>query len=398
MKGLITLFIGMFLILNPFYVYGQNDIQINARAALLMEVETGSILFQNNIDEQMEPASITKLMTYLLTMESVDRGEVTLEDRVRISEISQAQRGATYFLKAHEEVVLSELLEVMMIVSANDVATAIAEHVAGSVENFVKRMNTRAQELGLTETSFVNPNGMPQKPKGNMVTARDMGILASYIIKSYGDELIPLTDKESYTNPLRKFTKENTNGLLKVIPQVDGLKTGYTDGAGYCLISTMIVSNDLDDERDFRLVAIVLGTANEKARVEESKRLLEYGKNSYYYKKIVKKGEIITEVYAWSLEDYPMNLVAKEDIWVFGAKERLIKNRLVQILENRFFPVKEGEKLGKLELTLYNDEVLDVDLVSDRSIIRFPIHIYIKKFWMSAMGLLRYFLFLPASL
>lgn len=393
MKRTVYLFIAVFFLLNPIVGYGKSDIEINAKAALLLEVETGNIIYEKNIEEQLPPASITKLMTYLVTLESIKQGETSLKDRVKISVRAEKEGGATYFLRGNEEVLLSELLEVMMIVSANDAAMAIAEHVAGSVEAFVERMNIRAKELGLTKTIFKNPTGMPQKNGGNRSTAKDLGVLARYIIKSYGEEMIKLTDKKVYSNNLKSFIKENTNGLLKIMEEVDGLKTGFTKEAGYCLVSTMKVSNFNKDKKDFRLVAIVLGANSDEDRIGESKRLLDYGRDGYQYKRIIKKGEEITVVYPWGMEAYPIKLLARDDVWAFGPEKRMIKTRSVNTAQSKFFPVNKGEKLGELQLTLYNNEVMNIALVSNKELKSFPFYVYIKIFLISALGILKNLLF-----
>ena len=382
---LITIF---FMVLAPIpMAYGQEDLTNNVRAALLIEAETGKILYQKNPEMLLEPASITKLMTYLLAMEAIERGEVHPEDQVSISSRAAAQGGASYDLRVNEEIRLSELLEAMMIVSANDATTAIGEHVGGNEENFVDLMNSRAKELGLKDSSFVNPNGMPKKPQGNMMTASDMAILSRYIIEKYGAELLSLTDREVYRNEDRGFIKESSNNLLKIIPDVDGLKTGFTNSAGYCLISTMEVKANLEDEDSFRLIAIVLGAESIQERADVSKKLLEYGKENFVKKRILYAGEKISEIRLWDLEAYPMDLVSKEDIWLFGPKEKLVKTKVIDIPSNKHYSIHQGQKLGELHMTLNNDDVIIIELISKDSFKQIPLLIYMKRFWSIALGL-----------
>lgn len=379
MKKIIAIITVFIFVLNFSFSFAQDEVDINAKAVLLMEEKSGKILFSKNIKEKFPPASITKLMTYLMTMEAL--GKVSMDDGVFISEHAAKERGASYKLKPGEILTLGELVKAMMIVSANDASMAIAEYIGGDEENFVKMMNQKAKALGMNSTHFVNPNGMPEKEAGNKMSAHDIAILSKYLIEHYKEELLTLTDQEFYENPERNFYKENTNGLLKIIPQVDGLKTGYTNEAGWCLTSTMIVKKENENEQDFRLIGVVLGTENEWSRVHESKKLLEYGKTNFVNKKIVKSKEMIQEINLWGTKKMPIQLLAKKDVLAFGLKEGLEKGREVTLLDTMPFPIHKGQKLGELKLTLYDDKVIQVDLVSDRDVKKIPFGVLITKFW-----------------
>lgn len=379
MKKIISIITVCIFVLNFSLSFAQDGLDINAKAVLLMEEESGEILFSKNIDEKFAPASITKLMTYLITMEAV--GKVSMDDGVFISEKADNERGSSYKLKAGEVIKLGELVKAMMIVSANDAAMAIAEHVGGDEQTFVKMMNEKAKVLGMKNTHFVNPNGMPEKEDGNLMSAHDISILSKYLIDNYKKELLTLTDQEIYENPKRNFYKENTNGLLKIIPEVDGLKTGYTDQAGWCLTSTMIVKKKNENEKDFRLISVVLGTENELSRVKESKKVLEYGVSNFQNKRIIKSKEMVQSINLWGAKKLPIELLANEDLWAFGLKKGLEKGREVSLLDTMPFPIKKGQKLGELKVTLYNDKVIKVDLISDRDVDKIPFWVIITKFW-----------------
>ncbi|MCT4620923.1 MAG: D-alanyl-D-alanine carboxypeptidase [Marinisporobacter sp.] len=385
MKRITVIIITFILLLNSPISFADTKVNVNARAALLIEETSGEVLFSKNVKERFAPASITKLMTYLVAIEAVEKGKVSLEDIVTISDQAANEKGASYRLKAGEKIKLRELIETMMIVSANDAAFAIAEHVGVSMENFVRMMNEKAKELGMVDTHFVNPNGMPEVGEGNRMSAKDIGILAKYIIQHHKEEILPLTDQEFYQNSKRNFYKKSTNGLLKVIPNVDGLKTGYTSEAGFCLTSTMNVNKESEDEKDFRLISVILGTKSDWSRVRESEKLLNYGMDNFIKKRIIKVKEPIEEINLWESKELPIKLLAKENAWGFGEKDKIEKGREVALLEEMPFPIVKGQKLGEVKVTLYNDKVITMDLISDRDVKKIPFKVFIKNFW-SVLG------------
>lgn len=372
-----VLIIVIILIFNICNVYAKEDLKVDAKAVLLMEAESGEIIYEKNVDYPYPPASITKLMTYLIAMEDIQKGKLGLDDIVVISKKASNERGATYYLRENENVKLRDLIEAMMIASANDAAMAIAEYVGEDEEKFVARMNQKAQEIGMENTHFENPNGMPEEGTGNRMSASDIATLARYLLKNYKMDMLPLTNTQKFINTKRRFEKENTNHLLKIIPEVDGLKTGYTDEAGYCLASTMSVAGQ---DSNFRLISVVLGTESDRMRVRESKKVLEYGKNNYAKEKILDQDEMIAEMNLFNIKDLPINLLPKEDFYIFGPKEGMVKKKEISLLKKRTLRVKKGEKLGSVAITLYNDEVVYMDLVSDRDINDVPAGVFIRNY------------------
>ncbi|MDF2548282.1 MAG: hypothetical protein K0R93_3180 [Anaerosolibacter sp.] len=361
--------------------FGIEPGEIQSKAAILIEAETGQILYSKNIEEPLPLASITKLMTYLLVMEAVDKGQVSLEDQVKISTRAAKEKGSSYYLQAGEEIPLWELIEVTMIVSANDAAFAMAEHVGGTAEDFVVTMNKRAAELGMTATHFFNPNGMPLTEGANISSVQDIAILSRHLIETYGDKMLPVTDKGFHENQNRRFFKENTNKLLKQIPEMDGLKTGYTQEAGYCLSSTMVVTAKDGTELNFRLIAVALGAATEAQRNEVVQKLLGYGHENYGKQRIIKAGERVAEAYQWGIEDLSIQLLAQEDTILFGPREGLVKSTEIRMVPNYSFFIREGKKLAELHITLYNDQVVVTDLVAEKDMVTLPIGIIIGKGW-----------------
>ncbi|WP_176461931.1 D-alanyl-D-alanine carboxypeptidase family protein [Anaeromicrobium sediminis] len=356
MKKITKIFLIIILIFSTTLNGFALDFQSNAKAAILTD-EEGNILYEKNGDKTYAPASITKLMTYLLTMEARDNGLVSYEDIVTITKHASDERGARYWLVEGEKLTLKELIDAMMVASANDATMAIAEYIGGSEEDFVNMMNERALELGMNNTHFENPNGMPEEGMGNLMSAKDINILAKYTIKNYKEELLPLTSMKTLVNEKRRFRKDNTNKLLKVMPQVDGLKTGYTDEAGYCLVSTM-------PAKGFRLISVVMGTNNDYERVKESKSLLEFGDNNFEKKKVIDTERDKYTMNLFNEEKVPVEIVPKENIWRVSP-HKYIKSQNIMIPENTYWKVKKGQIVGNLELELYNSERITVDLVSN---------------------------------
>ena len=379
--GCLTLILMILMILSASVAYGGEPDGIQSKAAILIEAETGQVLYSKSAEDQLPLASITKLMTYLLAMEAVENGQISLEDRVRISPRAVKEKGSTYYLKAGEEISLKELIEVALIVSANDATFAIAEHVGITVEDFVGRMNEKAMALGMTSTHFLNPNGMPMAEGANVSTAQDIIILSRYLVETYGDRMLPVTDKGFHENQSRRFFKENTNKLLKWIPEVDGLKTGYTQAAGYCMASTMMIKAKAENEQDFRLIAVTLGANTEAQRNRDVQKLLVYGYETYGKRRILKAGERIAEAYQWGIKELPIPLLAQEEIVIFGPREGLVKSQEVRMMPYYSFFIREGKKLGELHITLYDDRVVVVDLVAEQYMSSLPLGVILGKGW-----------------
>lgn len=378
----------MSFIFNGGNVFAQQDPRVSSRAALLMELQSGQILWSKELDKIQPPASITKLMTYHLVMDAVEVGKIALEDRVIISEMAAGERGTRYNLEAGETVSLEKLIEAMMIVSGNDAAFAIGEYVEGSKAAFVKRMNEEAQRLGMKDTYFVNPHGLPESGKENMSSARDVAILSKYLIERYEKHLLEVTAMENFEDPQREIYRKNTNNLLKVLPGVDGLKTGFTNAAGFCLVSTLGIEPEKEGEESFRLIAVVLGAPNDQQRVADSKNILEYGKQNFTRQKVFGAGDVVERIYLWNMADLELGLTLEQDLSLFGPKTGIIKKQDIQMSEDISFPLKAGDKVGELRLTLYDDQELHVDLISDRTYNRLPIRARMTRWWWGFSGLL----------
>ena len=260
---------------------------LTSPAAVLAETSTGTIIFEKNADERREVASITKLMTALLVLEALDRGDVSLTDSVQVSQNAAAMKGSQALLDANATYSLEDLLRTTIMASANDSAVALAEYLSGSEEAFVARMNTRASELGMANTHYVNCTGYPQE--GQYTTARDVCTLCCEVAKH------PLYNRYSsvwidkLTHPGGRVTDlTNTNRLVRFYQGCDGFKTGSTDAAKYCLAATAT-------KNGMRLVAIVLGTPVSQTRFDEARAMLDYGFANYQRVAVANKGDLLGE-------------------------------------------------------------------------------------------------------
>ncbi len=239
--------------------------RVNARSAILIDMSTGRILFEQNADSPIPPASITKVITLYILFDAIREGHVHLWDNVKISDRAASMTGSRMHVRAGVDVSLEELIKGMAVVSGNDACIAVAEHVSGSVETFVKKMNAKARELGMESTWFVNPNGLPAK--GQLTTARDIAKLSISYLRRFPESL-SIHSMTSYT--YNRFTHRNANRLLSTCPGVDGLKTGFVCAAGYNITATA-------KREDTRLLAVVLGAPGPGVRAAETTKLLEKG-------------------------------------------------------------------------------------------------------------------------
>jgi D-alanyl-D-alanine carboxypeptidase (penicillin-binding protein 5/6) len=239
--------------------------KLRAKAAIVMDIDSGSILYAKNPDKPMQPASLTKILSLYLVYEAINEGKVHLSDKVKISTNAQLTGGSSMYLVDENEVALEDLIKGMAVVSANDASVAIAEHIGSSVNGFVEMMNAKARELGMKRSHFINPNGLPAK--GQVSTARDILILSHAYIRDF-PEALQLHSMQEYT--YGNITQPNNNTLLKQHEDVDGLKTGFVRASGFHLVATA-------KRGDKRLIAVVMGEKNPKIRARETVKLLEQG-------------------------------------------------------------------------------------------------------------------------
>lgn len=353
----------------------QNNIDKFSKGAIIIDQDSGRVLYEKNADEKLALASLTKMMTFLLAIESIEKGEVKETDVITIDKASASVKGSSYKLKAGEKIPLIELMRGLMIVSGNDAACAISKHISKSQENFVAKMNSKAREIGMTGTQFLNVNGLPiydlSNPKApakeNKSTARDIAILGKYMFDNYEKQVTAITDMETYTYTDRNFEKSNTNALLRMIPEVDGIKTGYTGNAGYCLSFSMIVNKDQNNDKKRRIIGVTLGANHKNKRLQAATAMLDYGKNHVGVKKVIDKNMLIGKRYIGGIKDLEVTFKTKSDFYAVLKDDEELKSE-VKLGEIKY-PVNEGDKLGVIKYTNNTgDEIGTVDLVSANSV------------------------------
>lgn len=335
------------------------DFDVPAKSAILIDAKTGQVLYEKNADEQLPPASITKIMTLLLAMEAVEKKQVTLNDLVTISPYAMSMGGSQIFLSSKDRLPLGTMLEAVTMASANDGCVAVAEFLAGTEGNFVDKMNRRAKELGMNNTHFSNATGLPLAD--HYTTAHDIALMARQLIKY--PEFRKWASTWHTTVQLADGVRglSNTNSLLNQYPGLDGVKTGHTDEAGYCLAASA-------ERAGLRLVSVVLGTKNEQARNAASAALLDYGFRAFAQKVLVEKNTPIkgvsvqkgtkTSVEAYTADDIKVSVIRGET----PAYQQKIESL------NKLAPVKKGEKVGELVLVQGNNELGRTDLLASQDV------------------------------
>lgn len=336
------------------------SMNIEAKSYLLMEPISGKILYENNVDEKFAPASVTKIMTMLLAMEAVDSGKVKLEDKVTCSENAKKMGGSTMLLDTGEIRTLEELIKGVAIASGNDAAVAIAEYIGGTEGDFVSMMNKRAQELGMKNTTFKNCNGLPAE--GHLSTARDIAIMSRQllmhqtILKYSG--IYMETISEGRKSPIELV---NHNKLVRFFEGCDGLKTGFTSEAKYCISATA-------KRNGVRMLAVIMGAPTYKIRNRDAGILMNFGFSKYEGKKLVSKDDDVEQVYMGKQTDRFFMAKAKSDLEVVvpkGTNGELVKKVIMDDLRKEY---KEGEIVGKCEVYLGEEKVGEVQIYSDRDV------------------------------
>ena len=334
-------------------------------AAVLFEAQTGKVLFSYNPELPRSPASTQKLMLELVVMDAVAAGEVSLEDTIRVSAEASRIGGSQVFLREGEAMPLREMLKAAMVASANDACVAIAEHLSGSEAVFAARMNAKALELGLKHTRFVNAHGLDNTPEGqgNTTTAYELGQIALTLLREYPEVLRISSLKETAFRDGAQ-TLHSTNKLLERFEGMDGLKTGYTGRAGLCLVGTA-------QRRGMRLVSVVLGARNARVRERETVRLLEWGFEHYAKVPLAEAGQSMGLVTLdWGAEP-AVNAVLSNPLAVVLRTEqkRQLKSKL-ELPAKHPAPVRQGQGLGKLKVSLGDSLLAEVDLVAEKSVER----------------------------
>ena len=369
MKKVLFIFISFFLIIG---VKAESALAPNAKSSIMIEASTGEIIYSNNEHEKLAPASMTKIMSLLLIMESIDNNIINLDDKITISENASSMGGSQILLETGEEMIVDDLLKGITIASGNDAVVALAEAIAGTEENFVSMMNAKVKELGLKDTNFKNCHGLDTE--GHYSSAYDMAMISKELVKHQ-----KILDYSSiYETYLRENTDKkiwlvNTNKLVRFKKGVDGLKTGYTETAGYCLTATMKKDN-------MRIIATVMGESDSKTRNSEVSSMLDYAFAQYELKTLLTKNKVLRKINLSSAND-SIEVVPKTDVNVLIKKSNKNNSYTYKSKINDIkLPVKKGDNVGYIKVLENGKEINRINLTVKNSIDKSNlIELYLKN-------------------
>lgn len=336
---------------------------IAAKAHILVDFHTGRVFAENNADERLEPASLTKLMTAYTVFQELKSGDLKLTDRVMISRKAWRTGGSKMFVKVNTEVPVEDLLQGMIVQSGNDASVALAEHVAGGEDAFADLMNHNAKQLGMHNSHFVNTTGLPAED--HYSSARDLAILARALVRDFPDYYRYYSQQEFTYHPPRErhpITQKNRNKLLWRDKRVDGMKTGYTRKAGYCLVASA-------KDAEMRLISVVLGTKTVTERFRYSQALLTYGFRFYETHQVYAANKPLTKVRIWKGDVEELPLGTEIDVYVTVPRGRYDKLKAAMQVEPRILaPVGKGAKLGQVRISLGDETLVDTPIVALREV------------------------------
>ncbi len=327
--------------------------QINASSYILMDFHSGHVLASSNPDLQVEPASITKMMTAYVVFSEIKSGNLSLNEMITVSEKAWRTGGSKMFIEVDKQVKVEDLIRGMIVQSGNDACVALAEHIAGSEEVFANMMTQHAKKIGMNNSYFLNATGLPAE--GHLVTANDVAKLGKALISEFPDLYHFYSEKEFTFN---KIKQHNRNTLLYRDPTVDGFKTGHTEAAGYCL-ATSAMRNGM------RLINVIMGTESEKARADETQKLINYGFRFFETHKLYRAGEQQVQPEIWKGAEENISLGLAEDLFITipkGTYEQLKAN--VDIPGLLTAPIQQGTQLGTLNIMLNDQAVMQKPLVA----------------------------------
>ena len=340
-------------------VQEDNSLNLESGAAILIEQNSGQVLYAHNIHEKLRPASVTKIMSILLIMEQIDSGKLSLTDQISCSENASSMGGSQIWLDTRETLTVDEMLKAICVVSANDCVMAMAEHIAGSEEAFVQMMNNKAKQLGMNDTTFKNCHGIDED--GHVTSAYDISLMSRELLKNH-----PNITKYTtiWMDTLRDGKSElvNTNKLIRNYKGATGLKTGSTSLALYNL-SASATRDDLS------LIAVIMKGPTSQIRFNEAQKLLDYGFSNFSYKQFAKKGDILKSVNVQKGVNSQVEAIFEDDCGCLiekGQDKEIMNN--IKLEETIQAPIQKGEKLGEVEYTLNGETILKVNIISKETI------------------------------
>lgn len=350
MKKIVVLFISVFLFMNV----NAEELASNAKSSIIIEESTGNIIYEKNSHEKLAPASMTKMMSLLLIMEAIDSNVITLDQEIVVSENASNMGGSQILLETGEKMMVDDLLKGITIASGNDAVVALAEAIAGTEDNFVNMMNEKVKELGLKDTNFKNCHGLDEE--GHYSSAYDMAFIARQLVQH--QRILDYSKiYEAYLreNTNRKIWLVNTNKLVRFKKGVDGLKTGYTESAGYCLTATMKKDN-------MRIIATVMGEPTANLRNSEVSSMLDYSFAQYKLDTLLNKDKVV-KIIDLEKATKKIKIVPKEDVNVLNKKiDKKVNSTYEVDIDNISLPLTPGDVVGKINVYRNNELVNEIDL------------------------------------
>lgn len=330
---------------------------IAASSHILFDYNTGKVMAENNADVKLAPASLTKIMSVYVVFREVSNGHLHFDDMVTISRKAWETPGSRMFVEVGKQVKVEDLLLGVIIQSGNDASVALAEHIAGNESTFADMMNQHAERLGMKNSHFEDSNGLPIE--NHYTTARDLAILTQALIKEFPDYYRWFSQKEFTFN---NIVQHNRNKLLSRDESVDGVKTGFTDAAGYCLVASAL-------RNDMRLISVVMGARSPNARASENQNLLNYGFRFFESHKLYQGKTALSEARVWKGDTKNLQIGLAEDLYVTIPRRHYDDLKAVITIDKKIVaPVKEGTKLGKVNVTLKGEVVAEKDLIALKSV------------------------------
>lgn len=354
------LFIILLLLLIPFKVNGEELIK-NASSGVLMEANTGKIIYEKDKNKEVSIASMTKMVAQIIILEEIEKKNIKWNDKVTVSRNAAGMGGSQIYIAEGEVITVEDLMKGISVASGNDATVAMAEFISGSEEKFVKRMNKKVKELGLKNTHFVNCTGLDEE--GHYSSAYDQAVIARELVTKHPDILNFSSIYEDYLreNTENKFWLVNTNKLIRFYEGADGLKTGHTDNAGYCLAATA-------KRNDLRIIAIVLGENDSKVRNQETMDLLDYGFNNIKVNTLKNRGEVVKKIKVDKADKEIINIVLKNNLSTIEELNKKNKYTYKININNIDIPINKGDSIGTMDAYLNNKLITSSDLTTDSNI------------------------------
>ncbi|MBS4539964.1 D-alanyl-D-alanine carboxypeptidase [Clostridium sp. D2Q-11] len=359
----IILIVLISLSIVPKSIYADQPFEVEGKAALLMDFDSGRVLYDKNINEKLEPASITKIMVLILMMEALEEGRIDLNDNVSISKNAASMGGSQVYLEPGGTNTVEELLKAICLRSANDASVAIGEHIAGSEELFLEMMNSKAKELNMKNTNFKNLTGLPDEK--HYTTAYDIALMGRELLTHKSiNKWLSMWMTTILVGKDKDVEQElvNTNKLIRFYEGANGIKTGFTQNAGYCLAASATRNNTT-------FISVILGSKSSGIRNEDSKKLLDYGFANYESVKVYNKGDIVGKTIVEKGKKQEVQVKVEKDISVLikkGQSKEITKE--IKIDDSIKAPISKGQKVGEVVVKMKNETLINEKLIIDENI------------------------------